>query len=709
MTTNDLSVLDILHSYIDRAWNIFPIEQNEKLPVVIQRKIGEDGQPFAIRLKWKDFQNIRVTKAQITKWYNAYPNCNWAVVCGSISNLVILDVDGDDGIESLAKYHPEMQSVMTFMQASPHGYHMFFSHPGNDVKSFPILHKVDVKGDGGYIVIHPSRIDNEQYKILLETEILPCPGWIARGESVTEKTEETSTSTDNSRPQWVSDLVLRGSQSGRRNEDAARLVGYFWNKGIGKDIIEQIIAPWAERCKPPMDARELKTVIRSICSYQQNARSHGVTDPPVMTSSGTGIKYSWHIMKVDIIVSKMMETERYGLIGEIEVHTNGLMGVPHYLYGPVNIVFKDGRVTTAIVSELEKRMFGPAWRQMINDVVRLSVTQFSRGENWTLLREATRSTQQGFAHRPLLLAKEPTLWFSAGGGLKSWLALALGVMMETGLDLGFGPPLVRNHVAYLDWEWDIGQHARRLDMIISPEDQERLGVNIVYRNCGGRPLRKQIDELRRLVAEEGVTYIIIDSASPACGRASDNDEIVEFFQSIKTMNVGSLILAHVTKSDRQSAEDVSTAFGGVQWENQARSTWHLRKFQEEGSSVVDVVLTHQKINAGNMNAPIAVRFHFPYDGDENGLVSIQGLNMTELPQETLKDGGVSLKDRIKFAVKSRAMSLEQIAENLGYSSNLQILANTLRSMEQKVLNRMVRTVDNQEVEYWGLKLPSMAE
>jgi hypothetical protein len=70
---------------------------------------------------------------------------------------------------------------------------------------------------------------------------------------------------------------------------------------------------------------------------------------------------------------------------------------------------------------------------------------------------------------------------------------------------------------------------------------------------------------------------------------------------------------------------------------------------------------------------------------------------------------VSLKDRIKFAVKSRAMSLEQIAENLGYSSNLQILANTVRSMEQKVLNRMVRTVDNQEVEYWGLKLPSMAE
>jgi len=708
MSTNEFTPLELLHSYVDRAWNIFPIETNEKLPVVVSRKVGEDGNPYAVRLRWKDFQQNRVTKAQVTKWYQTYPDCNWAVVCGAISNLVVLDVDGDEGIASLAKNHPEMQSVKTFMQASPHGYHMFFIHPGNDVKSFPILPKVDVKADGGYIVLHPSKIDGEQYRILVDAELVQCPGWIARGEGVRDDPEPEQTA-GSEKPKWVSDLILNGSSSGRRNEDAARLVGYFWNKGVGKDIIEQIIAPWAERCKPPFDLRELRVVIRSICSYQQNARSHGVVDPPVMTSSGTGIKYSWHTLKVDIVVSRMQETDRYGLIGDVEVHTNGIPALPHFLYGPSEVSFKDGRAITALIAELEKRMYGPTWRQMISDVARLSISQFSRGENWTLLRDAPRSKAQGFAHKPLLLAKEPTLWFSAGGGLKSYLALALGVMMETGIDLGFGPPLVRNHVAYLDWEWDIGQHARRLDTLVSPEDQERLGVNIVYRNCGGRPLRKQLDELKRLIAEEGVTYVIIDSASPACGRASDNDEIVAFFQSIKQLNVGSLILAHVTKVDRQSSEEVSTAFGGVQWENQARSTWHLRKFQEENSPVVDVVLTHQKINAGNMNAPLAIRFNFPYENDEGGLVSMQMMHMGELPQETLKDGGVNFKDRIKFLLKNRPQSLEQIAESLGTATNTGILYNTLRSMEQQFLTRIIRPVDGNQVEFWALKTQRMAE
>jgi hypothetical protein len=152
--------------------------------------------------------------------------------------------------------------------------------------------------------------------------------------------------------------------------------------------------------------------------------------------------------------------------------------------------------------------------------------------------------------------------------------------METGLDLGLGPSIVRNHVAYLDWEWDVGQHARRLDTIIPASEQEALNVDIVYRNCGGRPLRKQLDELKRLIYKEGVTYVIIQSASPACGKAADNDEIVAFFQAISQLGVGSLILAHITKGDRNSAqESIATAYGGIQWENQARSTWHLKRFK----------------------------------------------------------------------------------------------------------------------------------
>jgi hypothetical protein len=703
MTTVGLDKEEILFSLLERGWNIFPIEPNGKRPVVTSTGVGEDGQPFESRLKWNTLQYNKVSKDQVRKWHAQWPDSNWAVVCGRISGIVVVDVDGEEGVQSLERHHPEMAGIRTFIQKTPKGHHLFFKHPGDgvDVKSFPILHKVDVKADGGYVVISPSKIDGLPYTIFQEVDLAACPGWVVRGEGVREDESSSEQVGGVQKPQWVSELIASGSPSGRRNEDAARLVGYFWGHGVSKDIIEAIIAPWAERCQPPFSMRELKTVIRSISSYQQMAKNHGVIDPPILTSSGTGYKYSWHNLGIDMLVSKLMDSERYGIIGELEVHTSGIISLPKYLYGPIDVSFKDSRAIATLVSELEKRMFGPPWKQMVGDMARLTVGQFTQGQPWVVLRDAPRALQSGYAHKPLLLAKEPTLWFSAGGGLKSYLALTLAVQMETGLDLGLGPSLVRNHVAYLDWEWDVGQHARRLDTLIPPSEQERLGVNIVYRNCGGRPLRKQLDELKRLIAKEGVTYVIIDSASPACGRASDNDEIVAFFQGISQLGVGSLILAHITKSDRNSGQDsVSTAFGGIQWENQARSTWHLKKVQDEGSSVASVLMSHHKINAGNVSPTLAVQFEFPYEDDADGTVRINMIDPNGVDDDGMSD---NLRERIRFVVKNRPLTLEQIAEAVNVPAS-EGLYSAIKGMERTSLARLVRTINGEQVELWGARV-----
>lgn len=705
MTTVGLTKIDTLYSYVDRGWNIFPIEPNGKRPVVVSSGVGEDGQPFDSRLKWNTFQYNRVGKDQVRKWNDAYPDANWAVVCGQISNIVVMDVDGPEGIASLEKHHPEMAATQTFIQKTPRGHHLFFIHPGQgvNVKSFPILDKVDIKADGGYVVIHPSKIDELSYTIFQDIAPAKCPGWIVRGEGVREGSDEADPNQGVRKPQWVADLIANGSPSGRRNDDAARLVGYFWGIGVAKDIIESIMIPWSERCNPPFDIKELKVVIGSICNYRQLAKSHGVLDPPVLTSSGTGFKYTWHDLGIDMVVSKLIDHQTYGILGELEVHTNGIISIPKYLYGPMDVSFKDVMQISRLVQELENRMFGPPWKQMVGDMARLTVGQFTQGRPWVVLRDAPRAQQMGYAHKPLLLAKEPTLWFSAGGGLKSYIALALAVQMETGLDLGLGPCLVRNHVAYLDWEWDVGQHATRLDTLIPLEQQQELGVNVVYRNCGGRPLRKQLDELKRLIANEGVTYVIIDSASPACGRAADNDEIVAFFQSVAQLGVGSLILGHITKGDRNSTqESVSTAFGGIQWENQARSTWHLKKSQEEGSNIARVLMTHQKINAGKTSVPVGIEFDFPMENDPDGLVRISMVDGMDLSRFADDDGASALRERIRFAVKNRPMHFAQIAQAVNVPETEQLLT-LLRSMERSTLSRIVRAVDGEQVEFWGAR------
>lgn len=702
--TVDSNVLETLQTYIDRGWNIFPVEANGKRPVVVSTGKDDQGEKYEIRFKWKDLETNRVTKPQVERWFQMYPNCNWGVICGKVSDIVVVDVDGSEGAESLKKYHPEMENTKTLVQKSPRGFHLIFKHTGNPVKSFPILPKVDIKGDGGYIVIAPSKTLDGTYKIVMDEKPATCPGWVARGERAGFEGEAPDVPVGrDAQPMWVSELLETGSPSGRRNSDAAKLVGYFWNRHISSDIILKIIAPWAERCQPPMDIKEQKTVVKSICSYQQMAKSRGVMDPPVMTSTGVGWKFSWHNIGIDIDVSRLSDTDRYGLVGEIEVHTS-IPAFPKYLYGPSDYAFKDGRLQAQLIQELEKRMHGPAWPQLLTDMSRLVIGQFSKGSEWQLLRDASRSVSFGYAYRPILLANEPTLWFSAGGGLKSYLALVLGVMMETGLDVGIGPALVRNHVAYLDWEWDVGQHAKRLDSIISAEQQEALGVNIVYRHCGGRSLRKQLDQIKRMIAEEGITFVIIDSASPACGRASDNDEIVAFFQAISELRVGALVLAHVTKNDRKDEDGATMAYGGVQWENQSRSAWNLRKNQEEGSSSADLVLAHQKVNGGPLSVPITVRFNFPDEFDNDQRITLQRLDNggSPIPSHPARDRSPKLWGRIKEALRSRPQTIAQLCAAIPDIGALD-LESILVSMDNKGVTRAVRQSNGEMIEFWGLR------
>jgi len=701
-----VSKLEKVFELFDRGWNIFPVEPNGKRPVVVRVGTDEEGKPFDVRMSWKEYEYNRVNKEQIESWYKTYPDCNWGVICGKISNICVVDIDGQNGVESLKKFHPEMDTISTLTAATPHGWHLFFEHPGVPVKSFPILPNVDVKADGGYVVVAPSATADGVYRWILDTPTAPCRGWVTRGER--KGFDEASTPTEgdkqgDAQPLWVRALLQNGSPSGRRNQDAARLVGYFHNRNVSRDIIEQIVTPWAEKCQPPFDIKELKTVIRSVGSYQTMARSRGVADPPVMTTTGVGWKFYWDMLSIDIEVSRLVETERNGLVGEIEIHTNDIPGIPKYLLGPIDFPFKDGRAHAALIQQLDKRMHGPPWAQLVTDFSRLVIGQFSKGSEWQLLRDANRAVSFGYAFRPILLAKEPTLWFSAGGGMKSYLALCLAVMMETGLDIGIGSPLVRNHVAYLDWEWDIGQHARRLDSIISPEDQDALGVNIVYRYCGGRPLRKQLEEVKRMVSEEGITYVIIDSASPACGRASDNDEIVAFFQAIAELKVGSLILAHVTKADRQNGEDgASTAYGGVQWENQSRSAWNLKKIQQEGANFADIVLTHHKVNGGPLCTPFSIRFNFPEEDSPDQKVSIRLGRAGEITNEDGKDAGLALRDQILLLLKSGGKTVSELSDELGGVSEMSIL-NSLRSLEKRMVGRSFENTSGQMYEVWSLK------
>lgn len=91
----------------------------------------------------------------INAWWTQWPNANVAVATGAGSGIIAIDIDGPEGEKSLeGKELPPAFEQLT----GGGGRHLVYAHPGNcALKSGAgLLHKVDSRADGGYIMVAPS-------------------------------------------------------------------------------------------------------------------------------------------------------------------------------------------------------------------------------------------------------------------------------------------------------------------------------------------------------------------------------------------------------------------------------------------------------------------------------------------------------------------------------------------------------------------------
>ena len=48
-------------------------------------------------IDWRKYQEVRPTEAEVTSWWERFPNANIALVTGAVSGVVVVDVDGVTG------------------------------------------------------------------------------------------------------------------------------------------------------------------------------------------------------------------------------------------------------------------------------------------------------------------------------------------------------------------------------------------------------------------------------------------------------------------------------------------------------------------------------------------------------------------------------------------------------------------------------------
>lgn len=136
-----LPLFEAARPYLERHWPIFPVARN-KVPLT------EHGRDDAT-----------TSGEQVKLWQDKFPNANIAIATGKESRLVVIDIDGETGLESF-KLLKERFAIPTDgpIARSANGWHLYFYDPsGNCPTSQGRLGRhIDVRGVGGSITAPPS-------------------------------------------------------------------------------------------------------------------------------------------------------------------------------------------------------------------------------------------------------------------------------------------------------------------------------------------------------------------------------------------------------------------------------------------------------------------------------------------------------------------------------------------------------------------------
>jgi putative DNA primase/helicase len=237
-------------SYAQQGLRVFPITPNEAFPPLIT--------------EWQ--HKATCDLKQIKKWWATWPEANVAIATGMESGVIVVDVDmknGKNGKATLSALVKQHENFATRMAGSPTGgEHYHFKSPGYKIGNRAgFAHGIDFRGDGGYIVVAPSRRSEGVYAWTNDSDIAPCPAWLLDLIKTEKSAEVKATASD-------ADKIVAGS----RNAYLASLAGSMRNKGAVPEAIHAaLIAQNQSKCAPPLSDEEVATIANSISKYEPSA------------------------------------------------------------------------------------------------------------------------------------------------------------------------------------------------------------------------------------------------------------------------------------------------------------------------------------------------------------------------------------------------------------------------------------------------------
>lgn len=220
------------------------------------------------------FQSATTDAEQIEAWWSAHPSANVAI---ATAGLLVVDIDPLDGGSPNPWLREEPERLLALAAAptaiTPRGgrHHVFRKPAGKAWRcgTSVLARHVDIRTDGGYIVVAPSRRREGSYSWLrdFELDVSPDrlhepPPWLAAaldgGGTTSPTLPRVATGGETANP----------IPSGQRNATLARLGGAMRRVGMSREEISAALnRANRDRCVPPVAPGEVERIAASVARY----------------------------------------------------------------------------------------------------------------------------------------------------------------------------------------------------------------------------------------------------------------------------------------------------------------------------------------------------------------------------------------------------------------------------------------------------------
>jgi len=400
---------------------------------------------------------------------------------------------------------------------------------------------------------------------------------------------------------------------------------------------------------------------------------------PTITEGIGFINYLWPELKLRVIA------ERYTDNAYAELSFYSVNGSDESLLHTTGVNLLSTPTMNSVAKRLEKNAEDKPWTDILTFITGKTKEIARRGEPAVEIWPSEDDhLVPSYLLEPILYLNHPAVIFGDYSSLKSLVALVIGYIVQlpyhdNALELTTEKESTLS--LFLDYEDDPSSFRRRWSAI--SQGFSRGSMPILYRRMTGT-LSDSVEQLQRIIHDEKIGLIIVDSLGPAArGNLNDPEPAIKYHAALRQLGITSLTLAHTAKDQLTKKR---TIFGSVFFTNLARSVWECKSEQEIGEDEAVISLKHMKANLSRLHPPLGFRFTFT-----DNMINIMKSDL----RDTSLSGELPLPWQIKNLLREGPLTMREIVEILEKGEDS--IKTTLSRMSKK--EQIIKLLDHK----WGLR------